>query len=210
MGIKEKDPRRGVGASLRLAAEFFGRADPLAEAVADFLYYYREASGERTEFGLATHALCAVLEGLVREVVTSRKLANPKNAPEVTRFERARAAAVQILKSQSAEVDSAAAQRIMGAVQALAPFDIREQFRLVAQHLDLPWEGLLEQQFQAWKTHRNLTHHGRLRDKRDEEFMNQATIAAAINLIVLRLVGYRGTAFRCLWGYLRQDVVCQI
>lgn len=65
-----------MGASLRLAAEFFSGCEPIVNGVTHLLFLYREASDARTHFGLTTHGLCTVLEGLVREIIAKRGLAD--------------------------------------------------------------------------------------------------------------------------------------
>lgn len=207
MGIKENDPRRGMGASLRLAAEFFAGHEPVVDGVSHLLFLYREASDSRTHFGLTTHGLCSVLEGLVREIVEQRSLADPKVSPFVKEFEKAKTAAEKLIAEGLKDTNEVVIKRLTGLVRFAQPFDIREQFKRVCEHLDLPWTGLMEGHFQAWKKERNPSHHGKLRSQRDEEFHHQAMIAGAINLIVLRLVGYRGPAFRELLGHKRDSVV---
>ena len=82
-----------MGSSLRLAAEFFASESELSGGVTHLLFLFREASDSRTHFRLTTHALCSVLEGLVREIVDQRKLAAPEAFPEAKRFEEAKLAA---------------------------------------------------------------------------------------------------------------------
>lgn len=206
IGINENDPKRGVGQSLSLAAEYFGGGGPLAEAVTSLLHYYRESTDSNTHFRLGTHALCSILEGLVRAIAGEITTKKPESKTAAERFAAAQAKAAEALKSQLD--DSVERRRLVGLVENAQRFTIQEEFKRVCEHLALPWDDLFAVHFKAWKAERNLTHHGRLSESRDVEFHNQALIASGIMLLVLRVVGYHGTAFKKIWGI--QSTACEI
>lgn len=206
MGIKENNPKLGVGLSISLAAEYFGSGGSLAETVASLLHLYREATDSDTHFRLGTHALCSILEGLVRAIADEITATQPQAKAAAARFAAAQTEAAQALKLHLE--DSTETRRLVGLVEKAQMFSIQDEFKRVCGHLELPWDELFVDHFKAWKAERHRTHHGHLSEARDVEFHHQALIAAGILLLVLRAIGYHGLAFRKLWGI--GSKACQI
>lgn len=206
IGMNDNDPKLSVGRSLSLAAEYFGSRSPLSQAVASLLHLYREATDAGTHFRLGTHALCSILEGLVRAVAGEITATKPAAKENATRFAAAQVKAAKVLKARLK--DSVEARRLIGLVGSAQMFNIQDEFKRVCGHLGLPWDNLFADHFSAWKAERNPTHHGRLTESRDVEFHNQALIASGITLIILGVIGYRGTAYKKLWGV--EGTVCRI
>jgi hypothetical protein len=206
IGMNENDPKLSVGRSLSLAAEYFGGGGSLAEAVTPLLHFYRESTDSDMHFRLGTHALCSILEGLVRAIGDEITATQPQAKAAATRFAAAQAKAAGALKAQLE--DSVERRRLVGLIEKAQMFTIQEEFKRVCEHLGLSWDGLFAVHFAAWKAERNPTHHGRLSESRDVEFHNQALIASGITLLILRVVGYHGAAFKKLWGI--EGTTCQI
>jgi hypothetical protein len=206
VGMNDQDPKLGVGRSLSLAAEYFGAGGSLAETIASFLHFYREATDSGMHFRLGTHALCSILEGLVRAIAGEITATQSAGKAASARFTEARDKAVGALKAQLG--DSLERRRLVGLIENAQMFSIQDEFKRVCGHLGLPWDGLFFSHYTAWKSERNPTHHGRLSESRDVEFNHQVLIAAGVTLLVLRAVGYHGTAFKKLWGI--EGTTCEI
>jgi hypothetical protein len=206
IGMNTNDPKLSVGRSFILAAEYFGAGGRLAESISSLLHFYREATDPGTHFRLGTHALCSIFEGLVRTIVEEITATQPEGKTAAGRFASAQAEAVAALKDRLG--DSAERRRLLGLISSAQMFSIQNEVKRVCKHLSLPWDDLFAVHFAAWKAERNPTHHGRLSDSRDVEFHNQALIASGITLLILRVVGYHGAAFKKLWGI--EGTTCQI
>ncbi|MBA4138226.1 MAG: hypothetical protein C0518_12995 [Opitutus sp.] len=205
-GKAEQDPKLGVGRSLSLAAEYFGMGEPLAEALASSLHFFREATDSGTHFRLGTHALCSILEGLVRSIAEQITATDPQAKAAADSFTAAQVQAAKLLKDHLA--DSVERRRLIGLIESAQMLNIQDEFKRVCIHLGLPWEELFATHFAAWKSERNLTHHGKLSKLRDTDFHHQALIASAIVLLALRVVGYHGPAFKRIWGI--EGTACKI
>ena len=72
----------------------------------------------------------------------------------------------------------------------------REKIRAVVEHLGLAWEGDWEVLYCFWAANRGgLVHRGSKKCDDDDiaiEFQVQSRIAGAINMIILKLMGYGG------------------
>ncbi len=205
-GKKEQDPKLSVGRSLSLAAEYFGMGEPLAEALASSLHFFRESTDSGTHFRLATHSLCSILEGLVRSIAGQITAKDPEAKAAADRFAAAQAKAAKLLKDQIA--DSVERRRLIGLIESAQMLNIQDEFKRVCAHLGLPWHELFATHFAAWKSERNPTHHGKLSISRDTDFHHQSLIASGIVLLVLRVVGYHGPAFKRIWGI--EGTLCRI
>ena len=84
-----------------------------------------------------------------------------------------------------------AIRRLAGTLNSAKEFRVQDKFKAVIEHFGLNYENDLANNFEAWNRKRNPFMHGNWKEE-DSDFSDQALIAAAINILVLKLIGYSG------------------
>jgi hypothetical protein len=177
---------------LGIAFAFFLEESELGKEVEQLLFQVRESKGPTCNI-----ALCALLESLVNAVFEDRCLNGHSNL--VSEFSAVRGECLGMLDARlAAEVGNRkkTLARLRRILENANYWSTREKFRAVAENLGLSWEGDWENLYQFWAANRGgLVHRGsRKRDEDDVStgFQVQSRAAGAINMIILKLMGYKG------------------
>jgi restriction endonuclease Mrr len=90
-------------------------------------------------------------------------------------------------------------KRVSGVVGSAATFSIREKFQAVLKHFqfDEQWRKEMEHSFKTWHEVRQHLFHYKDRTSQSEDdlkkaILDQCQIAGAINVLILKLIGYSG------------------
>jgi len=70
-----------------------------------------------------------------------------------------------------------------------------DKYRAVCEHLGLKWEGLMKEAWETWDGVRHKSVHAMLSERAisvHDHFAAVGRIAGAINILILRLIGYSG------------------
>jgi hypothetical protein len=184
--------------AIRLSTAFFMSESRLAEEVAEILFLFREVGDTGVHGDITTIAVCVLFENLVQTMFRELKIMEKANAEDadLAAFSTAKAELAEELR-QKIETKGEAYRRLFGIVQSANPFSIEKIFQAVVRHLTLKWEGDMEVVFETWKLARNRLVHDKRRAEQSEDevresILNESRIAGAINILVLKLVGYSG------------------
>jgi len=177
-----------------LAYRFFLRNSPLSRSVGTLLFHYRQAAASHVHARITATVLCPLLENLVRVVDDHFQLLKPN-----LKFEELQEELSQLLKLRGASDPDASRRRhhkrLAGVVRKTPYRGTEEIFRAVFAHLELKWAGVWEETFVLWKSYRNtLMHGGAASEDYRSDLIVESRIAGLINVIILRLIGYRGWA----------------
>jgi hypothetical protein len=182
---------------IQKAVTFFEADCALAKEASHILFLFREAD-DKVHSEITTLTMCTLFESLVRLIFKELNLEEKAQLhdPSLKAFHEAKTEiCVQIDKQIASQVDGYA--RLRRVVASASPFSQKELFQAVANHLELKWEGDMESVFEIWKNARNPLVHGKARSSPSEDVIKQASldesrIAGAINILVLKLIGYSG------------------
>jgi hypothetical protein len=184
--------------TLKKAVSFFESESTLSKEVAQILFLFRQAGDKSVHGGVAIIAFCALLENLVQIVFKERNLdrAKTEDGTAAETFQRAKAEVLAFIEQQMSG-NNAGFSRLQGIVQAAGAKNTEQIFKIVVRHLGLRWEEDMKSMFTTWKRNRNGLFHKKERASESEaelkdSMLNQSRIAGAINILVLRLIGYSG------------------
>lgn len=177
--------------ALELAYKFFATDSKLAREIENLLYIYREASSRGTAKRISLLCLCSLFESIIR-VIYEEQIA-PAKAAETAAFEQAKKEVYEELSTRREPVY----RRLAGIMKAAEPVNNRTRFDAVIQHLNLKPEQHWLDLFALWQKARNPVSHrmsGGVESEESikEEVLAVSRIAAAINCLVLKLMGYSG------------------
>lgn len=185
-------------AAIELATAFFMNESRLTEEVAEILFLFREAGDGGVHGEITTITLCVLFENLVQTIFRELKIMEKATAedPQLAAFANAKAELAEELRHRI-ETKDEAYRRLLSIVQSANPFSIGKIFQAVVRRLNLQWEGDMEIVFDTWKRARNRLVHDKRRSEQSEDeiresMLNESRIAGAINILVLKLVGYSG------------------
>ena len=189
--------RVDITAIIRLGVTFFESPDAFAGEVTEILFLQRQAEHNGD---ISSLALCVLFENLVRLMFDYFKLGDELSASDarVILFEQAKKETADWV-SQQVPLKGTGYERLHTVIVSAQKFTIREIFQGVVQRLGLDWDGEMESVFRTWKTARNPSVHKQERAARTEDelrqsMLDESRIAGAINVLVLKLVGYSGMA----------------
>ena len=186
--LNKKGTRNSV---VRLTAKFFEQKTELSDELSRLLFLFRETGS--ASFHTKTLALCSLFEGAVSLLFEGLKLEDELRQKD-TRFEdyiTLRNRLVKRLRRVAVKNNSEAIRRLAGSLNSAKEFRVQDKFRALCQHFGLKYENDLAKTFEAWNRKRNPFMHGNWKEE-DSDFSDQALIAAAINTLVLKLIGYSG------------------
>jgi hypothetical protein len=180
---------------IRKAADFFENGSALSKEIAIILFLFREAD-EGVHSEITTITLCALFENLVRLLFKKINAEINVDAKGVKQFEKAKVEVSEQIKLQISENDEGY-RRLYNILQSAQAFSIEQMFRAVVNYFNLKWEDDMEKFFKTWKGARNPLIHGKLRsdiseDDQKASAINESQIAGAINILLLKLIGYTG------------------
>jgi hypothetical protein len=176
------------------ATHFFNRHNALSEAASKALWLLRSSGAKGNPGEITLISLCVLLESLAVLIFDEIKLTS--NA-DVTSFEEARKEVTGWLDKhpRKSETGFARLRSRVNSSEALRPTD---KYRAVCDHFGLKWEGLMKEAWNTWHSVRHKAVHSVLApDKEDSaegHFTAVGRISGAINILILRLIGYSGIA----------------
>ncbi|HSI85168.1 MAG: hypothetical protein ACAI35_24815 [Candidatus Methylacidiphilales bacterium] len=189
---------------------YFDQRSELSEEVASLAHLAREASKSEINRDLRIITLCALLENLIRAI---GEHTTDKEAEKEALFNTVKGEILEWIDSkiQKSEgwIDQQESKkrkvykRFWGAVKAPEFWNIEQYFRAVIKELGLTWEGNWDNRFKIWQTHRNVAMHrgisGQELNSTEITFRAESSLACSINMIILRLAGYRGKTNSCTY-----------
>ena len=204
LSFAEKHPTT----ALALMAEFLCDS-PIGDDIAATMYLLRAVGGKSLRLTTLVHAV--LFEGLVDVLY---KHINPPARTEQEQqsdeaFEKAKEAVQNEIDAKvkaALEPEAAAYRRLLGLVSSTRVLRTREKFERLAVHYKLPD---LEDCLDAWSKARNPLAHGKLVSTLSPETLEQdwrhaGLIASAINILVLKSIGYSGSCKK--WSPLPETI----
>ena len=193
--------RKGaLNSPIRIASRFFENANDTSKKLSQLLFLARAGSAESVDPRVRTLALCSLFEGIVDLLFEALHLekevmsANPAFADYIRQRDKLCAR----LKKFSSR-HNLALQRLAGSLEHAKAFRVKDKFQALCEHFHLAYSPGLKTHFDSWTARRNPMSHGRW-DSDLEDFIHEARIAGAINIFVLKLMGYSGKIRAVLVG----------
>jgi hypothetical protein len=177
-----------------LAYRFFLQNSALSRTLGTLLFHYRQAAANNVHSRVTATVLCPLLENLIRGINDHFQLlkSNPNFESlkeELSNFLKVKGNADQDMNRRRHH------KRLAGVVKKTPYRGTEEIFRAVFDHLGLAWEGAWEETYILWKEYRNsILHEGGSGGDYRSDFIVESRIAGLINVIILKLIGYRGWA----------------
>ena len=176
------------------ATQFFQLGSELSEAASQALWLLRSSNGKSVPGEIRLTSLCVLLESLTNMIFDDKELTSTQNAAS---FEQARSELLNWIKEKNPE-DGGGLQRFQNMIASAGLDRAKDKYKAVSEHLGLQWNGLMKEAWKIWEKVRNKGAHDILRkeqeQKVDTHFTAIGRIAGAINVLVLRLIGYSGIA----------------
>lgn len=174
------------------ATRFFNTDSALSQAASKALWLVRAAGAKRTPGEITLSSLCVLLESLAVMMFEELSL---ESKEEAASFEEAKREVKGWLEQHAriAESGFSRLRNLVGSASLLRPVD---KYRAVCNHLGLKWDGLMKDAWDTWDSVRHKKLHAALAAEEGQffrgHFMAVGRIAGAINVLVLRLIGYSG------------------
>ena len=197
--------------TLKKAAAFFEANSNLSKEISHILFLLREADAKEVHSDVTMIALCALFENLVQLLFREMQLEeNAKNANGTFKdavlqfFVQARKNSKTQITEQISAVQIAAEgegwKRMDGVVRCAEPFSTPKKFQAILDQLqfDPQWRKDMELTFKTWYEARQHLFHYKERTSQSEDDLKkgrdpyQCQIAGAINVLLLKLIGYSG------------------
>ncbi|SRR6266498_3083333 len=192
VGLTPGRNKRGTRNSpVRIAARFFETQTEISPKVSRLLFFSRSSTAEKVDLRIRTLPLCSLFEGVVNLLFDHLKLEDELRAkdPQFDAYIRCRDRLCSRLKKFAAKTNLAL-QRLAGSVEHATAFRTKDKFRALCRHFGLNQKEM-DRHFESWAKRRNPLSHGEW-DSPTEEFIHQSRIAGAINILILKLMGYSG------------------
>jgi hypothetical protein len=183
----------------RKATAFFEKDSVLSREVAHILFLFRQAADHKLVHGEITLlAACVLFESLVNQIFQGLNLEEKVSAkdPNVALFKEAKTEVCQYLKKQVAS-QGEGYHRLHNYVNSAQVHSFEQKLRAVTAWFALKWEGDTELSYQVWRDARHPMVHGGNRTGQSEadlksSMLAESRIAGALNILVLKLIGYSG------------------
>ncbi len=176
------------------ATRFFNTNSALSEAASKALWLLRAAGAKGIPGEITLSSLCVLLESLAVLMFEGLNLDAKEDAASFTTAKDA----VKGWLEKHPRISETGFSRLLAVVSCSSPLTAAEKYRAVCEHLGLPWEGLMKDAWSTWKTVRHKSVHAALGPDPEnpihDHFSAVGRIAGAINVLVLRLIGYSGIA----------------
>jgi len=184
---------------IRRASEFFGSKSALSKEVAEILFLFREAADFEFVHGdITVLTSCVLFESLVNQLFKGLNL-EEKSLRENADLELCKVAKTEIAAQikEFISIKGKGYERLYNVVSHMQLFTVREKLQAVANHFGLEWQGDMEDVFKTWQKARDPLVHGKGRANlseadRKDLMLAESRIAGAINILVLKTVGYSG------------------
>src|SRR5882724_576133 len=174
------------------ATRFFDNESALSHAASKALSLLRGANAKDIPGEITLSSLCVLLESLAVMIFERLELESKREAAS---FEDAKRDVKAWLERHPriAEAGFLRLRNVVGSASLLRPID---KYRAVCKQLALKWEGLMEDAWDTWDSVRHKKLHAILSaedtNSAHVHFTAVGRIAGAINILVLRLIGYSG------------------
>lgn len=182
------------GDFLGKATQFFNSGSELSEAASQALWLLRSADAKNVPGEITLMSLCVLLESLAGLIFDDKKLSSTQDA---TAFEEARAELLKWIGEKKPQ-DGSGLQRFQNMITSARLERAKDKYKAVAEHFGLQWDGLMKEAWAIWEKVRNKGAHDILKKEKEQNIETHFTatgrIAGAINVLVLRLIGYTGIA----------------
>jgi hypothetical protein len=182
------------GDFLGKATQFFNSGSELSEAASQALWLLRSADAKNVPGEITLMSLCVLLESLAALIFDDKKLSSTQDA---TAFEEARAELLKWIEDKEPQ-DGSGLQRFQNMIRSARLERAKDKYKAVSDKFELQWDGLMNEAWAIWEKVRNKGAHDILRKEKerklDSHFTAIGRIAGAINVLVLRLIGYSGIA----------------
>ncbi len=193
-GLGTTPGRKKKGAQnspIRIAARFFEKEKGLSEKLSYLLFLCRAGAADSVDMRVRTLPLCSLFEGIVDLLFDHLKLEKELRAkdPQFDYYIRQRDRLCSRLKKFAAKNNSAL-QRLAGSLEHAKAFRVKDKFGALCDHFGLNQKDM-NRHFESWAKRRNPLTHGQW-DSTIEDFIHQSRIAGAINILVLKLMGFSG------------------
>lgn len=176
------------------AAQFFNSGSELSEAASQALWLLRSAGAKNVPGEITLMSLCVLLESLAAMIFDDKKLSSTQDA---VAFEEARAELLKWIGEKKPQ-DGSGLQRFQNMITNALLERAKDKYQAVSEHFGLQWDGLMKDAWAIWEKVRNKGAHDILRMEKklkiNSHFTAIGRIAGAINVLVLRLIGYSGIA----------------
>lgn len=185
---------------IHLVTRFFSQRSSLSRKISELLFLFRQAGDEMVHLPVRTLAFCSLFEGFVYLLFDELKLEKKlrKTSSGFDEFLRARDQLAADLKKKGQAGDQAS-QRLAGLVSHADAVRVKDKFKVLCEAFGLDYSQM-KPHFEAWYDERNPLMHGTWREHRDTDFVHQARIAGAINILLLKLMGYSGKMVAVRFG----------
>jgi hypothetical protein len=192
IGRSEKTTQNNYESPIRLAARFFDTGSVLGKKTSQLLFLFREAGGKGVHLHVETLALCSIFEGLVDLLFAELSLEDELRARD-SHYDLYLSIRDRLVRRFSAWRTSAKPvfQRLAGSLGHAEPFRVKDKFKAICQHFELDYDRDMKPHFEAWAIERGALSHGDFKF-RDTDFTHQGLIAGAMNIFVLKAMGYSG------------------
>jgi hypothetical protein len=174
------------------ATRFFSTDSALSQGASKALWLVRAAGAKGIPGQITLSSLCVLLESLAVMMFEELSL---ESKEERASFEQAKKEVKRWLERhpRSAEPGFSRLRNLVVSASFLRPID---KYRAVCNHFGLKWEELMWDAWETWDSVRHKKLHAALtaeaKDSVHGHFAAVGRIAGAINILVLRLIGYSG------------------
>lgn len=185
---------------IHLVARFFSRRSALSRKISELLFIFRQAGEERVHLPVRTLAFCSLFEGLIRllfdELKLERKLREQR--PDFDAFLTERDVLIATLETKG-DAGNLASKRLAVVLANADAVRVKDMFYALCEAFGLE-ASRMKPHFKAWYAERNTLMHGTWHEHDDNDFVHQAMIAGAINILLLKLMGYSGKVVAVRFG----------
>ncbi len=182
------------GGFLAQATQFFNSRSELSEAASQALWLLRSSDAKNVPGEITLMSLCVLLESLAGMIFDDKKLSSTQDA---TSFEEARAELLKWIEERE-PTHGSGLQRFQNMILNARLERAKDKYEAVSHHFGLQWDGLMKDAWAIWEKVRNKGAHDILRKEKEQKVTSHFTaigrIAGAINVLVLRMIGYTGIA----------------
>jgi len=192
LGLTVGRHKRGARNSpVRIAARFFENQNAISAKISHLLFLCRASTADSVDLRVRTLPLCSLFEGIVNLLFDHLKLEAELRAKDAQfdayiRYQDRLCLRLKKLAARS----NVPLQRLAGSLEHATAFRTKDKFRALCDHFGLNQKEM-DRCFESWAKRRNPLSHGEW-DSDIEDFIHQSRIAGAINILVLKVMGYSG------------------
>lgn len=176
------------------ATRFFNGTTELSEAASKALWLLRAAATKGLPGEITLGSFCILLESLTNLMFDELKL---EPSPDTNSFQQAKNQVIAFLDNHD-QISEQGFKRIKNVVASASLYRPTDKYRVLCDHFSIKWEGLMKDSWDTWNIVRHKSVHAALTAEAEvpahDHFTAVGRIAGAINVLILRLIGYTGIA----------------